>query len=318
MTNPLLPLPTITLPGYIEREAYTDGPSENRLLQLFCESNPEHIEATVREILYDAPTWPERIHLSPQRHHLLGWFPFEPQGRLLEVGAGCGAMTGLFAERVAHVDALDTSAKRAAILACRHRAAKNVRVLVGDLPSLGEQTPYDYVVLVGVLEYAGRYARTTGDDLGYDPYVRMLSQARQMLTDQGTLILAIENQIGMKYLAGYYEDHYGKPLVGIEDYLEDQGVRTFGRNELTQILADAGLRAGRWYYPFPDYKLPSTIYSDDQLPGSIEHVATLYPTVDYSHANDNYFAESRFARVLQRNKLAATFANSFLVVCNAL
>src|SRR5262249_34742653 len=149
-------------------------------------------------------------------------------------------------------DALDTSAKRAAILAHRHRAATNVRVLVGDLPSLGEQATYDYVVLVGVLEYAGSYARVAGDDPGYDPYVRMLSQARRMLADQGTLILAIENQLGIKYIAGYYEDHYGKPLVGIEDYLAHQGVRTFGRNELTRMLAEAGLSVGRWYYPFPD------------------------------------------------------------------
>jgi ubiquinone/menaquinone biosynthesis C-methylase UbiE len=318
MTSSPTALDVTTLPGYSDPETYSDGPIEDRLLELFRQTDPQAIEVAIQDILHGAPSWPERVHLSPQRQHLLGWFPFEPQSRLLEVGAGCGALTGLFAERVAQVDALDTSAKRAAILAHRHRAAANVRVLVGDLEHIAESSAYDYVAMIGVLEYAGKYASQDGDNLARDPYVRLLAQARRLLKDQGALIVAIENQVGVKYLAGYYEDHYGKPLVGVEDYLADQGVRTFGRSELAAMLDQAGFGVERWYYPFPDYKLPSTIYSDDQLPGSIEHLSTLYPTLDYASPNDNYFAEARFARVLQRNGLIGMFANSFLAVCKAL
>jgi ubiquinone/menaquinone biosynthesis C-methylase UbiE len=318
MTSSPAALDVTTLPGYTDPQSYSDGPIEDCLLDLFRQTDPQAVEAAIQDILHGSPSWPERVHLSPQRHHLLGWFPFEPHGRLLEVGAGCGALTGLFATRVAQVDALDTSAKRASILAHRHRAATNVRVLVGDIEHLPEAASYDYVALIGVLEYAGTYARHAGDNLARDPYVRLLAQARRLLNDQGVLLLAIENQVGLKYLAGYYEDHYGKPLIGIEDYLADQGVRTFGRSELAAMLKQAGFGVERWYYPFPDYKLPSTIYSDDQLPGSIEHVSTLYPTLDYSSPNDNYFAEARLARVLQRNGLTSMFANSFLAVCKAL
>ena len=100
----------------------------------------------------------------------------------------------------------------------------------------------------------------------------MLAQARRLLAHNGVLLLAIENQLGLKYVSGYYEDHYGKPLVGIEDYLADRGVRTFGRGELSELLHAAGLAAMHWYYPFPDYKLPTSIYSDEQPPGSIDQI----------------------------------------------
>lgn len=310
------PLPITILPNYQDADSYSDG-VEDRLLAIFSDPDPIAVERAVAGIIAGTPSWPERAHLSPQRHHLLDWYPFDRDARLLEVGAGCGAMTGLFARRVAHVVALDASAKRATILAHRHRRLANVQVLVGDLAGLAAQQPtYDYIVLIGVLEYAGRYVTDGGG--GRDPYARMLAQARHMLARDGVLLLAIENQLGLKYLAGYYEDHYGKPLVGIEDYLADRGVRTFGRGELSELLHMAGLSVIRWYYPFPDYKLPTSIYSDEQPPGSIDHFGVMYPTVDYAGGGEHYFAESRFARVLRRNDLTHMFANSFLVACKSI
>ncbi len=312
------PLPITILPDYQDADSYSDG-AEDRLLAIFRDPDPSAVERAVAGIIAGSPSWPERAHLSPQRHHLLDWYPFEGHARLLEVGAGCGAMTGLFARRVAHVVALDTSAKRATILAHRHRRLANVQVLVGDLAGLAAQQPtFDYIVLIGVLEYAGRYVTDEGDNRARDPYVRMLAQAQRMLARDGVLLLAIENQLGLKYVSGYDEDHYGRPLVGIEDYLADRGVRTFGRGELAELLHAVGLSVMRWYYPFPDYKLPTSIYSDEQPLGSIDHIGVMYPTIDYANRSESYFAESRFARVLGRNALTHMFANSFLVVCKSI
>ena len=43
----------------------------------------------------------------------------------------------------------------------------------------------------------------------------------------GKLYIAIENRLGMKYFAGYNEDHIGKPFIGIEGYDNKNKVRTF-------------------------------------------------------------------------------------------
>jgi hypothetical protein len=308
-----LPLTVLTEPTGLQFE---DG-IEPRLLEIFREPDPAEIEATVDRVLRGTPVWAERFHLSPQRLHLLDWFPFEENSNLLEVGAGCGALTGLLTNRVAQVDALEPNPVRAEVIAHRHRTSDNLSIFVGNLSSaaaLGRL--YRYVTMIGVLEYAGRFVTMEGAEQE-SPYVRLLQQARAVLERGGYLVLAIENQLGLKYLAGTPEDHYGVPLVGLEDYMWDAGIRTFGQNELGRMLKTAGFDTFVWYYPFPDYKLPTAIYSDDLTPGSIEHPATMYPTTDYSHPNHQFISEARLARALSRNHLSGTFANSFLVVCRA-
>ena len=55
---------------------------------------------------------------------------------------------------------------------------------------------------------------------------------------------------------------------------EQQVAAEMSRDTYETALKQAGFGVERWYYPFPDYKLPSTIYSDDQLTGSLEFIWT--------------------------------------------
>jgi cyclopropane fatty-acyl-phospholipid synthase-like methyltransferase len=293
---------------------YSDGDSEERLLTLFEHQCETELEAVIEELLAGSPSWPERVHLSPQRRHLLDWYPFDVDARLLEIGAGCGALTGLLCDRVAHVDALDLSARRAEIISRRHRTHTNLEILVGDLASLLQHRGgYDYAVAVGVLEYAGRYVDPPSD---YPtPYLRLLQDVHNALSPGGTLLLAIENQLGSRYLSGAAEDHYSRPLVGVEDYIEDGGVRTFGQRELRRLLEAAGFTVVRHYYPVPDYKFPTAVYSDELLPGRLEHIGLVYsqPAAVSSHLN--LFDEARLMQVAARNALVGDLANSLLLEC---
>ena len=86
------------------------------------------------------------------------------------------------------------------------------------------------------------------------------------LKPDGKIVLAIENRLGLKYWAGCTEDHFGTLFEGLEGYPTTSGVKTFSRKEMSAILKEAGDLKASWYYPFPDYKLPMTIYSDRRLP----------------------------------------------------
>lgn len=310
------PLPLVTMPGYVPADTmYSDGTVEDELLELFQQDDAA-VAIQMDALLCQQVAWPILYHLSPQRWHLLDWFPFPAHGRLLEIGAGCGAMTGLFAQHVAHVDALEISERRSQIMAHRHRALTNVTVLLGDLVTLPSDKRYDVIVIIGVLEYAGKYHSPNED--ATNPYVAFLNDVRRHLHPDGQILIAIENQIGLKYLAGFNEDHYGCPFIGIEDYVADMGVRTFGKAELAEHIVQAGFQVQQWYYPFPDYKLPTSIYSDALPPGSVDHLSLMYPTIDHSHIALPYFAEHRLAQVLQRNHILDYFSNSFLTVCSVL
>lgn len=312
----LLPSPQV-VEGFAATTEYDDGPTEEQLLALFAEGDEAAVRDTIDRLLRQDAPWALQVHLAPQRLHLLDWYPFRQDATLLELGAGCGALTGLLCDKVARVDAVDLSMRRAQILLRRHRSRANLRVLVGDLHSMAVRGgSYDYVTAIGVLEYAGRYVTPVQhSDDPFAPYAQFLADMRSLLAPGGTILVAIENQFGAKYLAGGAEDHYGNPLVGVEDYIDDAGIRTFGKGDLARLIEQAGLHITRWYYPFPDYKLPTSVYSDDMPPGSTEPIGLLYPTPDFAHPHGAYFDEGRFMYAAARNGLGTALANSFLVEC---
>ena len=87
------------------------------------------------------------------------------------------------------------------------------------------------------------------------------------LGPEGRIVIAIENQYGLKYFAGCTEDHLGSYFSGIENYPEGKGVRTFSRGGLERIFRTCGVEDYSFYYPYPDYKFMTTLYSDRYLPG---------------------------------------------------
>ena len=80
-------------------------------------------------------------------------------------------------------------------------------------------------------------------------------------------MIAIEYKFGLKYWAGSREVHTGKFFDGLEGYIDtDSKVRTFSKEALKKIITDAGYGKAEFYYPFPDYKFPVQIFSDEYLP----------------------------------------------------
>jgi hypothetical protein len=157
-----------------------------------------------------------------------------------------------------------------------------------------------------VLEYAGKFTGTG------DAYHDFLEQVRSYLKPDGTLIIAIENKFGLKYWAGAKEDHTNNYFDGIENYLIDRGVRTFGKSELKELLNRAGFANAVFHYPMPDYKLPLQVFSDRYLP-RIGQIGGNSPNYD----NDRHllFNEKVVYDNLVLNGQFDFFANSFLVFC---
>lgn len=240
-------------PGF-EGIAYNDGDgSENGLLATLRRAKDVGVFSP--ELQAACVDWPSTYHLSSERSNLLRPFSgsFKANTRILEIGAGCGAVTRFLGETGAQIIALEGSRRRAAIARERTRDLDNVQVLVERFQdfSLGEE--FDVITLIGVLEYASVFS---GAD---SPALDMLRTVRGMLAPGGRLLLAIENRFGLKYLAGVPEDHLGKPMIGVEGRYSACGVRTWGRFELDGLLANAGFTRRDFHVPMPDYKMPVSI-----------------------------------------------------------
>jgi len=288
---------------------YSDG-AEQRVFEIVEAAGD--LSSTSDELAVQATTWAERYHLSTARANLLRPFSLPPAAAVLEIGAGCGAITRLLGERCGSVDALEPVLSRARVARSRTRDLGNVEVFVGSLGDVPPEPAYDVVVVVGVLEYVGDGA----DDLGARS--EFLRGIGRVLRPGGSLFLAIENRLGVKYLAGAGEDHTRRVYDGVEGYPDGAPVRTFSRSELTDLLCSAGLEP-TFYAAFPDYKLTRTVMSDtlfDTDPPLAWRIPQ-FPSPDRSGVVARGVNEEHLWRALVDDGVGPHFANSFVVTASA-
>lgn len=216
---------------------YHDG-AEATLLRIVrsCEDRSS-LSDELRALATD---WPTEYHTSPARPNVLRAVDLPADARILEIGAGCGAVTRYLAETCRYVDALEPMAARAAVVAERTRECDNVNVMVGTVDDLHEVGPYDAVVINGVLEYVGGCT-----DSDRDEKQAFLTRTRSLLASGGVVLCAIENRLGAKYVVGAPEDHTGIPWDGVEGYTRRGPARTFTRAELEALFRDAGFAQSR-------------------------------------------------------------------------
>ena len=79
--------------------------------------------------------------------------------------------------------------------------------------------------------------------------------------------------------------------------------------ELQDLFRQSGLEVVDFYYPYPDYKFPRCIYTDDYLPkqGDCLELAS-----NYTSMRRKYFDETRFLKSLRPEEYKL-FANSYLI-----
>lgn len=290
---------------------YVDD-SEDFLIKFFNKPQSRKVESIIT-LLQNNPDWPILYHLSPQRELLLNWYPFNTKANLLEIGAGCGALTGLFAQKVRKVYANELTNKRMEIISKRYSDCSNIVVLPGNIAEQKIDELFDYITIIGVLEYAGRFFSITQNDF-FTPYLMFLKNVRKMLKPNGKVIIAIENKLGLKYIAGGKEDHYGNLFSSIENYPNFSGIRTFSKNELIHLIRAGGFSKINFFYPFPDYKLPTIIFSDKFLKQGLNLPKSYYAQIiDNAHQRLFLFNEVIFAESLFQERILDRFANSFLV-----
>jgi len=289
--------------------AYSDGAeSEARLLNVVLNAKDR---STFSPALAEAITdWVSEYHFSKSRHCLVRPLGIQAGDKVLELGCGCGPITRFLGELGANLVGVEGSLVRARVAAERCREFGNVRVVVDNLFRFETDEQFDCVLLIGVLEYAAMFSTEE------NPFERLVQSASRFLSPGGRLVVAIENKLGLKYFNGCYEDHVGAAFFGVQDLYGARTPRTFGRRELIDLLSTAGLKHTYFYYPFPDYKLPVAILSEDALmDGDFDPVdlLTRCHARDYTGFPYRSFDDALVLSSLHRNGLIADLSNSFLV-----
>ena len=291
----------LNLTFYKGKDLYSDGLIEDELLEI-VKNNPKE---KYNEIIFEKSNWAVLYHLSEIRSHVIEWVPITKEDSVLEIGAGCGALTTILSEKSKKVTCIELSKKRSLINANRNKDKDNIEILVGNFQDIEISEKYDYITLIGVFEYAKSYINSER------PYEKFLEIIKKYLKPNGKIIIAIENKLGLKYWAGCKEDHTGLYFEGLEGYPKTDVVRTFSKNEIYELLKESGFKNNEFYYPYPDYKLPNAIYSDDYLPklGELDDNLRNFDADRLVLFNENAVFDS-----IIRANLFQELSNSFIII----
>ena len=155
---------------------------------------------------------------------------------------------------------------------------------------------------------------------GKNPFSGVVDHLSSLLTPNGTLFIAIENQFGLKYFLGAKEDHTNLSYEGIIGYPRTkQRVQTFGKESLMSLCKPYFNRFD-YFFPFPDYKLPDLVVSQDLFDTFSEinfgELVSFFPSRS-QYFKDNLVANLTFAwHELGKDNLIPTHSNSFLLACH--
>ena len=254
------------------------GQTAERLLELLEEYGGDE-----KKILEDHRELEYFYALSDIRENLLEWFPFDPNGRILQIGSGCGALTGLLARRGKQVTVIDGDETDLKVNRIRRGALGNIDYVNCNLGQYMEQAgdgrgnaadPFDCVVMA--------------DGLGETPE-ESIEVAKAFVKPGGVLLLAADNPLGLKHWAGAPKE-----------------TGAIGKERLCALLPEA-----ECYYPLPDYRAASEIYSDRRLPakGDLTGMVISYDYPEFLRTDVGASWDS----ICQEGKFPE-FANSYLMV----
>lgn len=275
--------------------------AEKQLLKALIET-PERSE---QDLLSGSSQYAWLYHLCEERGYITEVMDITPQTAVLEIGSECGGVTSSLVRCAGTVDCICTNDRHARINAYRNQE-HSFSIYIGPVETLELNKRYDVVTLIGALSYADRYSNSN------QPFKALLNFAYSHLAPEGKLYVATENTIGMKFLAGAPYDYSPNPyynLQNVEASTERSKYRTFTKSQLEKILHNSGFGGFYFYYPYPDYKFPSMIFSDDMY----MEACYINAGLEYQYQRFSIFNESMAYISLNGSEEIKMLANSFLV-----
>ena len=274
-------------------DLYNDGSIEEKLLKYF--------KGEIKDLENNAESF---FYTTEIRKNIVNWYPFKKNSRILEIGAGVGSITGALLKNNNIVVSVEGSKRRAEVIYERYKENENLEIYCGNYNQMQFEEKFDYIVLIGVFEYARVFCgnKTEAFDIFFRNIVKNLKP-------NGKVIIAIENKLGLKYLNGLSEDHFKTPYIGVEDYTSDSKFETFSRNELRNFFKKYGYNS-KFYGVFPDYKLPSYIFSENYKVNLNDFKKFTF----FNYYNDSInFNFEKAAKSFIKGNLEIDISNSFFI-----
>lgn len=97
-------------------------------------------------------------------------------------------------------------------------------------------------------------------------YKVLFEKIKKHLKPNGHVILAVDNRFGLTYFAGSKERLTGKYFEGLEGYGHSESVCTYSKDAVLSMAREAGFASAKTYYPYPNFRYMTAMYTDEHLP----------------------------------------------------
>ena len=271
---------------------------EERLLRIAENAFPK--EASL--LFLQKQDWDVIKAFHPQRENAVGWLPIRKTDRVLEIGAGCGAMTGKLCRMAAEVTALTFSETLAKALRIRHGDKENLTVISKGLSAFlsARKEGYDWVIVSDE-----RKLFTEKPDMAL---------LRKALVPGGKLMVGFYNPYGLMFLSGCADPESGRLFGGLEGSAAQESKAVISLRAVKEALEDSGFGRIQTYYPFPTHLMPNRIFSDDFLPtpGELKN-----DTYSFQYPRIRLFDEQKAWDRILSDGAFSQFSNSYFLIAEA-
>lgn len=165
------------------------------------------------------------------------------------------------------------------------------------------QGMWDYIVV------SDAFARVPAKYFGKNGYGQFFDELKSHLKKGGHIILAVDNRYGLQYFAGCRERLTGKYFEGLEGYGNSEGVCTFSKDALLSLIRKNGFSGVTTYYPYPNFRYMTAMYTDGHLPSVGELSGQL---CNFEEERMVLFQEAKVFDELIKEGKFQEFSNSYL------
>ena len=220
---------------------------------------------------------------------ILSWYPFQEQNRILYIGEK-DPVSNYLLDRYPYLDVVSENE------------------LEVETYQKEKDNFYDYIILLKKIESTE------------DPE-KLLRLVRPLLREEGVLLLAVENRLGLRYFCGDREPFTNRVFDGIENYSRSGngyqsykkcGGRLYSREEIEMFLREAGFGSMKAYSVLPAIEAPQIIFAEDTLPNE-ELAVRLSPY--YHDPFAVFLREEQIYSDLIKNGMFHKMANAWVMEC---
>ncbi len=216
---------------------------------------------------------------------LFGWYDFNKNRKILYIGEKEDAFAGFFIDGGYDHDTVPVSE-------------------ISEEWAEQHKSMYSYAVCISALE-------TSAAPL------KVLGMLKKTLESDGHLLLGMNNRLGLRYFCGDRDPYTDGYFDGIENYAfsgnsPDISGRCYSKEEIREIIDQAGFERKRFFSVLPDLNTASFIFADDYTPNE-DLSNRVFPA--YNDPGSVYMKEQSLYPSLIKEGLFHLMANAFLIEC---